>query len=114
MSKIPKTITVRRAAGVARKVQPAKAKQAPKVEEFNLWRCEACGLNDLSFEAVKDHLFGVHGIDVQKTPCDRQMIMHMDGRDFYSSTYKVTIAGVVLFNKQQSARDAEGMMWRGE
>lgn len=70
-----------------------------KVEREENWHCETCGCSKegkpMQRSEVISHLENTHGI---KPPFQgrREMMMHMDAADSYSSVYNWIIAGVKL------------------
>ena len=62
------------------------------MKETVVYNCEACQTRDFieGVAALKKHMLEVHGIDTATTKGTRQMTAHLDGRDFFQSTYKFT------------------------
>lgn len=62
-------------------------------------------------EAMREHLKSVHGIDASQTKCERQMVSHLDGRDWFSTTYRnVFPDGTVIMSSVVSKRAKDDMM----
>ena len=57
---------------------------------------------------VIEHLKIVHSLTDMKG--SRQMVMHLDGRGWYQSSYRCEIGGVVLMNYVQYLRNRNDSM----
>ena len=55
--------------------------------------CQTCNSDAMSFEEIRKHLAEVHQSDGKGT---KQMISHIDGRDFYSTAYQWTFPDDVI------------------
>jgi len=68
---------------------------------------------DLTFENRKelsDHLSAVHGIDIREQKFTRKMTMHLDGRDFYASSYSWSCEAVTFTEFIKNKRGKNDMM----
>lgn len=85
------------------------AKRTKKKQEdtsFNVWSC--CD-NSFTHEEVMKHLEEVHGLQ-RPLKGSREMIQHIDGREYFQSDYKWTIGELVLYQSVRSVRDEDDMM----
>lgn len=77
-------------------------------KQFNFFICQTCdpdGKKEYSFEEIVQHLADVHGIDTKTQKCKREMLMHLDGRDWYQSNYRLDFGrGVILINYVRNNR----------
>jgi len=57
------------------------------------YNCENCQTKDFfeSWEAMKKHLVEVHKVDLKTAKVNREMTMHIDGRDYFASNYRITV-----------------------
>lgn len=82
--------------------------------------CETCKPKDgsepeMDVEALKVHMQTVHGVDVLATQGTREMLMHMDGRDFYQSNFRWTVGGVIFTEIDwQPRRGADKRIWEAQ
>lgn len=86
-----------------------------KVEYTNHWWCNTCKI-----EAPMTHLEAVNHLRVfhklgDKIPATRNLILHLDGSDYFSSQYEVIVTGpkgerIVLQNSVTSPRRKDDMM----
>lgn len=81
------------ARNVKKKVNKMKTKNETTQTQFGSWyACLNCkGVDGLSLDAMKAHLKEVHGFDVSGVKVSKKMLMHMDGADWFSSQYEITI-----------------------
>lgn len=70
-----------------------KTKPKKKQQEFgDWWTCQACAESlSMSQPEMMAHLRDVHGIQTEGLKANRSMMMHVDGDDWFSSTYEWTI-----------------------
>lgn len=64
------------------------------VEPSNVWTCSCAPEQAMSASEFRQHLWEVHGIPPADHRGTRQMRMHMDMADSYTSVYDWTIGGV--------------------
>jgi hypothetical protein len=58
---------------------------------------------------------GVHQIDISKTKGSRLMVLHLDGTDFFESTYEWTFGKVSFTEHTRDSRTKEdAMLWGAE
>ena len=83
-------------------------------KQFDVFICETCdpeGKVEYSRVQVGSHLLDVHGIDIKIVKCRRDMLMHLDGRDWYQSNYRYDFgSGVTLINYTRNKR-GKGEGW---
>ena len=76
--------------------------------------CNTCGgTEDMSIHDIKAHLLEEHNIDINKIMCNKKMISHMDGRDWYSSVYEYEFKSdppVTVTVSQWNKRDKNDIM----
>lgn len=78
---------------------------------INVFQCDCAECKELDsmvFEEFKHHLFKAHNLKADQLKGKKQMIMHMDGSFWYSSTYKWTLENGMEFSqfiKQARAKD---------
>lgn len=78
---------------------------------INLFACghPDCKKKDsMVFEEFKHHLFSIHGLKSDQLQGKKQMMMHMDGAQWYSYNYEWTLNSGLKFNqftKQARAKD---------
>lgn len=85
----------------------SKAKPQPeKPKTFNHFICDSCkDAVAMELKEFKEHLASVHGIDATNFKGRKQMVMHMDGADWYASNFKWTLEGGLIFHQHvQNAR----------
>ncbi len=66
-------------------------KNIKPIRRSNLWWCETCHTKEMPFAALKKHLLNVHQIDTAKTKARRQLTLHLDCADHFTSQYAVTV-----------------------
>lgn len=78
--------------------------------------CETCKQKDaMTLDAMKEHFRAVHQIDVTKTKGTREMVMHLDGTDFYESNYVWTFGDVKMVEATWNPRSkADRALWSAE
>ena len=82
-----------------------------EVDGYDIFKCLSCAdTPEFDFIAMKDHLHNVHQIDTDTTPMSVQMTMHMDGRTWSSSDYRLEIGDVSLARSIRTPRDMDDMM----
>lgn len=75
--------------------------------------CVTCQIGfDSKAEMIK-HVVNAHGIDVKKQQFTKSMVRHVDGRDWYSTTYRWTCDKVTFIETATSSREKNDPM-RGE
>jgi hypothetical protein len=58
----------------------------------NSWWCDTCSDSQkMTHSEMLEHLKNAHGLETKGLKCKKSMLMHLDGSDFYSSTWQVTI-----------------------
>lgn len=79
----------------------------------SFWICLTCQPNpELEQKEMMEHMRTVHFIDTSNTRGHRQMMMHLDGSDFFSSQFEWEIGGLKFIQStcnKRSAKDA--MRW---
>lgn len=76
------------------------------------WHCLTCKDSpEMNFDQMKAHLVEVHKIDTSNTKAKKQLRMHLDGSDYFSSSYDVTINDVELVNNTCTKRDSDDPYW---
>lgn len=69
-----------------------KTKKTP-VKASSTWRCDTCDDKlEMDHPEMVLHLKEMHGVDAKGLKCKISMRMHLDGSDYFSSTYDVSIA----------------------
>lgn len=100
------------------------AKQKPEMTEaeedelrknpINLFACghkDCEKLEPMGFEEFKHHLFNAHKLKHDQLKGKKQMMMHMDGNQWYSFNYKWTLeAGLEFSQFTKYARDKDDPM----
>lgn len=85
-----------------------KTKRKP-IQASNIFLCMTCNDNkELSVPEMKEHMKTVHGIEECKGK--RSMTMHLDGADYYASTYEWDVQGVKLAQSTVNPRRKDDMM----
>lgn len=83
----------------------------------NVFRCghkDCDKLQAMVFEEFKHHLFTVHNLKADQLKGRKQMTMHMDGEQWYSSVYDWTLeVGLKFTQSITMARDKGDLMRRG-
>jgi hypothetical protein len=74
-------------------MNPKAGKERPKPREHTrLFTCPECNLMEgMKGDEFKKHLAEKHGITEIKGT--QSLVMALDGSDFYSNTYEITISG---------------------
>ena len=79
-----------------------------KVEASDLWKCETCGSQQMSYAEMKEHLKTAHAMNVDGLKGKRQMLMHMDARDWFSFrwqwTFETLNGPITVLNETVSPR----------
>ena len=71
------------------------------VKEYNVCKCLSCeGEPEFDHPDMMKHLTEKHGIDPKNTKGTREMLMHMDGKNFYTWRYKWTLDAGVIFEQE--------------
>jgi hypothetical protein len=66
----------------------------------NVFKCCKCtDSKEMTHKKFIEHLSEVHQIDASKTKCTRQMLSHMDGATWFSSTYMWTLPDGLQFSQ---------------
>ena len=67
-------------------------------KNFNYFKCAECkDAQEMEVEQLKKHLTEVHNIDLENTKMRSQLVMHVDGQDWYSSQNKITFeTGLII------------------
>ncbi len=83
------------------------AKQAQTKEtSFNRWKCLECeDQPEFEHADMMKHLQEVHQIDLKTAKGTRQMVMHLDGSNWYQSDYKIEIDGKKFMNYVRNKRN---------
>ena len=68
------------------------------MKNINNFICN-CSPGVMNQKQFMEHLKTVHNIDGENIKGTRKMIMHMDGRDWYSSEYLWTLESGVIFTQ---------------
>lgn len=72
-----------------------------EVKEYNICTCLSCeGNPEFDHPEMMKHLSEKHGIDSKSSKGTREMLMHMDGEDFYTWRYKWTLDAGVTFEQE--------------
>ncbi len=69
---------------------------------INIFQCghaDCRKLDAMVFEEFKHHAFAVHGLKSDQFKGKKQMMMHMDGAQWYSSTYEWTLDSGLKFHQ---------------
>lgn len=79
---------------------------------INVFTCSQCkDAEGLGFEEFKHHLFDVHSLKADQLNGKKQMMMHMDGAQWYCSTYEWTLETGLKFHQfTKHARSKDDMM----
>lgn len=75
------------------------------------YMCHTC--NNLRVDGTAEmmkHLKEVHEIDIEKQPFEKKMVCHLDGEDYYQSTYEWTGNGVSFSSSEWHEREEDDMM----
>jgi hypothetical protein len=72
------------------------------------YRC--CEQSFESYEGIRTHLEQVHGVDVETQQFTKSMVRHVDGRDWYSTTYRWTCDKVTFIQTVASGREKNDPM----
>jgi hypothetical protein len=72
--------------------------------------CTTCSSQEMTFDEMKSHLLDKHKINTATDKCQRQMLSHVDGRDCYSSTYKMDWPGVEIMSYVTNQREKNDPM----
>jgi hypothetical protein len=70
-------------------VPPVEEKKDEKSRYGRVFSCGAHGVTDMDVAALKAHLETEHG--VTSWSGKKQMVSHVDGRDYFSSVYEWTL-----------------------
>lgn len=79
---------------------------------IHLFRCGECKeANEMEFKEFKEHLLSVHTLKADQLKGKKQMVLHMDGAQWYSSTYEWTLeVGLKFTEFFQKARAKDDPM----
>jgi len=81
---------------------------------YNIYKCITCDDGkEYSQSEIQKHLKEVHRIDPAKVKGTKEMVMHMDSRDWYASEYKIKIRNVELKNETCDKRSKESRAYWG-
>lgn len=85
----------------------------PKLKTVHAFRCSCENHNDMQFEDFKKHLADAHGLKSNdELSGKREMMSHVDGARWYSSTYKWTLKNGLTFTEYfESSRSKSDLMW---
>lgn len=72
--------------------------------------CQTCNSEAMQFGEIRKHLVDVHQSDGKGT---KQMISHMDGRDWYGSVYRWAFGDVIVIESITAEREKDDPM-RGD
>ena len=61
------------------------------------WTCVACE-KEMSHKEFLEHAQTIHKVDIKK-PATSKLMAHMDGRDWFSSTYEIVTENGIKFMK---------------
>lgn len=85
------------------------------IQEYHIFMCDTCNDEvEYTLEIIKAHLKEKHGVTDQAKG-ERKLGMHVDGREFYLSTYTWTfksVFGEVRIHEELQAKRAEDDMMR--
>lgn len=93
-----------------------KAKPKTKAERRfgSFWQCPNCeGNPEFEHAAMMKHIQKVHGIDPKHVTGKRNMLMHLDGADYYSSQYEWEINGLKFYQSTCNKRTGEDAAYWG-
>jgi hypothetical protein len=82
-------------------------------KNVNIYHCMTCQGEPKfdGFPAIKAHLMEVHGMDTSGMKAKKELIMHLDGIDYYISNYKIILGnGIELHNHTETMRDEDDPM----
>lgn len=65
---------------------------------------ECCGTTFVDQVGLSDHLREAHGVDVKTQHFTRTMLMHLDGRDYFASSYAWSCASVTFTEHSKNKR----------
>jgi hypothetical protein len=86
------------------------AKRKP-VKASNVWKCCVCEAQpEFEHTEMMEHLRSEHHIDTKNTKAKRSMVMHMDGANWFSSTWEWEINGMKFIQNTVSPRDKSDPM----
>lgn len=68
----------------------------------------------MEIDGFIEHMKTVHGLEKEKLQGQKQMVMHLDGKDWYASTYQWTFGDVSVIENSRYERDEESRMYWGE
>ena len=71
---------------------------------------ECCGEKIKTARDLTDHLREQHGVDVATQKFNRSMLMHMDGRDWFASSYSWACDAVTFTEYSKSKRNKNDPM----
>lgn len=90
-----------------------KKKTEEKKLPIHLFSCDACKDKDaMGFKEFKEHLLQVHAIDSERLQGKKQMVMHMDFDDSFSSTYNWTLDNAFTFQEYYEGERAKDDLMR--
>ena len=89
---------------IAKKMTEMAGDLQNKEKAFNVWACLTCEEKPtLTQGQVMEHLRDVHGVP-PGTLGNRNMVTHLDARDWYQTNYQVEIGGVQLTQSVRNPR----------
>ncbi len=99
-------------------MKPKKDKSQSKKEEprkfGSFWKCLTCAEEpEFEHKDAMAHFKEVHGIDTKTAKGNKSMLMHMDGRDWFSWDYEWTIGDIKAVQHTVTERAADDMMRYG-
>lgn len=93
----------------------SRKKKSPPVEDLDLFDCTLCkGVEGLEMSDFKKHRREVH--DAPEFKGSMKMLMHMDGEDWYASTYEVfgpTGQKIAIRSCMNRRKGADLRQWQG-
>lgn len=84
----------------------------PKLKQVHLFKCSCENQTEMKFEDFKKHLADAHGLKSDEDlKGKKEMVCHMDGARWYSSTYKWTLTNGLIFTEFfESSRSKSDLM----
>jgi hypothetical protein len=77
-----------------------------RTKEYNIYQCLTCegAESDLDYTGMKQHLMDVHKLDTKNMQGVREMLMHIDGADFYIWKWQWTLDSGVKFLQETCSK----------
>jgi hypothetical protein len=92
-----------------KKISAKEAEENLRKNPVNVFKCSCDKAKEFTPDELKKHLSEVHNIEAIKGT--KQMVSHMDGSYWFSSTYKWTLeSGLVFHQYCEMARSKNDMM----